>query len=197
LADFHALNKLRNESSIFAFQHYGTVPEQYDVFFRGVGLWQLSDGQVVPRDSHHVRIELGSAYPRMIPSLSWRTPIFHPNISQGGVVCLGGYSSYWVPSLKLDELCIMLWDMIRYKNFDIQSPYHRDAALWARDQDTFNFPLDRRELRNLVSVTHAAHNGSAHNGAPHEPPIVFHSSVQNRPSPVKTETHSAEILFIE
>lgn len=198
LADFHALVKLRNESSIFDFRHFGTIPEQYDLYFRGFGMWQLSDGQVVPRDNHHVRIELGSAYPRMIPTLSWRTPIFHPNISQGGVVCLGGYSTFWVPSLKLDELCIMLWDMIRYKNFDVNSPYHRDAALWARDQDTFEFPLDRRELRNLVGQQSELGTASAHAVSSVEPPILYDSSATNAaPRREPASRPSAEILFIE
>ena len=150
-ADSQALIRLQNESSIVSFRQIGSSHEVYDVYFRGIGLWQLDDGQVIPRDEHHVRIELGSAYPRLIPALSWRSPIFHPNISTNGVVCLGGYSTFWVPSLKLDELCIMLWDMIRYKNFDILSPYNREAAIWARDQSTLSFPLDQRGLRDRVS----------------------------------------------
>ena len=27
------------------------------------------------------------------------------------MVCLGGYGTHWVPSVQLDELCMMLWDM--------------------------------------------------------------------------------------
>ena len=70
----------------------------------------------------------------MMPELAWKSPIFHPNISASGVVCLGGYGTYWVPSLALDELCSMLWDMIRYENFDETSPYNREAAAWALDR---------------------------------------------------------------
>lgn len=151
VADYESLVRLHSESSIFSFYHHGAPAEVYDLYFRGIGLWQLGDGQVVPRERHHVRIELGAAYPRLIPTLIWRTPVFHPNISTNGVVCLGGYSTFWVPSLKLDELCVMLWDMIRYKNFDVNSPYNREAALWARDQSTMEFPLDGRSLRDRIS----------------------------------------------
>ena len=87
----------------------------------------------------------------MVPNLLWQTPIFHPNISNNGVVCLGGYGTHWVPSLTLDEMSTMLWEMIRYRNFDIQSPYNREAALWARDQRKYTFPLDDRHIRNLVN----------------------------------------------
>jgi hypothetical protein len=45
----------------------------------------------------------------------------------------------------------MLWDMIRYENYDIQSPYNREAALWARDQKKFSFPLDSQSIRNRVN----------------------------------------------
>ena len=87
----------------------------------------------------------------MVPNLLWQTPIFHPNISNNGVVCLGGYGTHWVPSLTLDEMSTMLWDMIRYENFDIQSPYNREAALWARDQRQFKFPLDNRDIRDRIN----------------------------------------------
>jgi len=64
------------------------------------------------------------------------------------MVCLGGYGTHWVPSLNLDELCGMLWDMARFHNYDIRSPYNREAALWVANQSTFRFPLDPRPLRD-------------------------------------------------
>jgi hypothetical protein len=84
-----------------------------------------------------------------MPELRWLSPIYHPNISEIGLVCLGGYGTHWVPSLHLDDLCNMLWDMARYHNYDIRSPYNRDAALWAANQTTFAFPTDARPLRDL------------------------------------------------
>ena len=78
-----------------------------------------------------------------MPEIRWLTPIYHPNISEIGMVCLGGYGTHWVPSLHLDELCGMLWDMARYHNYDIRSPYNRDAALWVANQTTFLFPTRR------------------------------------------------------
>jgi len=87
----------------------------------------------------------------MIPELAWRTPIFHPNISANGVVCLGGYSTHWAPGLRLDELCVMLWDMARYANYDVDSPYNRAASYWARNQLQYRFPIDPRPLRDRVT----------------------------------------------
>jgi hypothetical protein len=145
------VQKLDAESSIFSFLASGDPANRYRLEFDGPGISRDSNGKIRVVDHHEVIVELGASYPRMVPNLLWQTPIFHPNISNNGVVCLGGYGTHWVPSLTLDEMSTMLWDMIRYKNFDIQSPYNREAALWARDQKAFTFPLDDRNIRDLVN----------------------------------------------
>jgi ubiquitin-protein ligase len=131
---------------------FGGPPDVYSVFFHGRGLC-VPDGtnEVHMRHRHEVMIRLGASYPRMMPELVWKTPVFHPNISANGVVCLGGYSTHWVPSLQLDELCTMLWDMIRYENYDVESPYNRQAAQWVQEQTTFAFPIDNRAIRNRAA----------------------------------------------
>ena len=150
-SDRKALEQLRAESSILDFDAVGEPAEKYIVRFFGRGLWR-PDGShhVTIRESHEVRIKLGASYPRMMPELTWMSPIFHPNISASGVVCLGGYGTHWVPSLSLDELCEMLWDMIRYRNYDVDSPYNREAALWAKTQTQYALPVDGRPIRNRV-----------------------------------------------
>lgn len=150
-SDFRAMERLRADSSILDFDFKNDPPNRYRVVFRGAGFFrQEHSTDVLVRDLHEVKIDLNAAYPRMIPDLSWKTPIFHPNISASGVVCLGGYSTHWAPSLTLDELCVMLWDMIRYKNFDVESPYNREAAIWAK-AGLVNFPIDDRPLRDRIS----------------------------------------------
>jgi ubiquitin-protein ligase len=151
-SDLKALQQLAAESSIFEFSPYGTPPDFYILRFRGRGFWKPEPtGEVVAREEHEVHVRLGASYPRMMPELAWKSPIFHPNISASGVVCLGGYGTYWVPSLSLDELCGMLWDMIRYENFDESSPYNREAAAWAKGQTFFRLPIDDRPLRNKLA----------------------------------------------
>jgi hypothetical protein len=135
---------------------------------------------VLIRESHEVSIQLGAGYPRMMPELTWQTPIFHPNISGSGVVCLGGYGTHWVPSLNLDELCVMLWDIVRYANFDVESPYNREAALWARTQETYRLPVDPRPLRDRLA-------GLAPQDADRKPPIA------TRPQ----SAAPADVLFLD
>ncbi len=169
-ADYVAIQQLAAESSIFEFQASSLLPESYRMIFKGSGAWKTERRTVAIRERHEIIVELGAAYPRMMPGLNWQTPIFHPNVSASGVVCLGGYGANWVPSLRLDELCVMLWDMIRYQNFDVMSPYNREAALWARDQQDFRFPLDPRPLRNRVDGSKPGREKPA---VDRRPPVVL------------------------
>jgi hypothetical protein len=152
-SDYRVLQALCLESTIIRFEPLDTAadaPEVYLLHFRGTGVWKpAGSGEIVLSDEHQVVVRLGAGYPRMMPELSWKSPIFHPNISSSGFVCLGGYGTFWAPSLHLDELCVMLWDMIRYRNFDVNSPYNREAAYWARTQTAHTLPLDGRPLRDL------------------------------------------------
>ncbi len=147
-SDLAALDALRSVSSVFAFKASGSPAQHYLLHFRGRSLAR-ERGKVTVRDVHEVEIKLGASYPRTMPELRWLSPIYHPNISEIGMVCLGAYGTHWVPSLALDELCVMLWDMARYQNYDIRSPYNREAALWTANQTTFRFPIDTRPLRDL------------------------------------------------
>lgn len=161
-SDLKALQKLRSESSIFAFDSQaadcqGTMvepPQEYHIRFLGRGLWRTPEAKILCRESHEVTIRLGANYPRMMPEIIWRSPVFHPNISSSGVVCLGGYGTYWAPSLHLDELCQMLWDIVRYANYDVKSPYNREAATWVKTRQEIRFPVDPRQIRDRVSQLH-------------------------------------------
>jgi ubiquitin-protein ligase len=146
-SDFAAMERLYEESSVLRFKTQGKPAQRYIIEFRGRSLAR-DHGKVLPRDYHEVEIKLGSAYPRTMPEIRWLSPIYHPNISEVGLVCLGGYGTHWVPSLHLDDLCVMLWDMARFHNYDIRSPYNKEAALWAANQSTFAFPTDARPLRD-------------------------------------------------
>ncbi len=146
-SDLAALERLKAESSVFDFRSPGRNSQQFIVSFGGRSLAR-DRGKVVIRDHHEVDIKLGASYPRTMPEIRWITPIYHPNISEIGMVCLGAYGTHWVPSLALDELCVMLWDMARFQNYDIRSPYNREAAQWAANQSTFRFPVDPRPLRD-------------------------------------------------
>jgi ubiquitin-protein ligase len=176
-SDQKALTQLAADSTIFEFSSYGTPADLYILRFRGRGFYRPDPaGEVLVREEHEVHIRLGASYPRMMPELAWKSPTFHPNISASGVVCLGGYGTYWVPSLALDELCTMLWDMIRYENFDEKSPYNREAAAWAKNQTFFRLPIDSRPLRDKLA------SRASEDLLPRLEPLVERSNGSSRPA---------------
>ena len=153
-ADHETLKQLKDASSVLNFQAFGDPPERYLVTFKGKGLIRASESEPVRvADVHRVEIRLGLDYPRSRPDLQWLTSIYHPNISAVGAVCLGGYSTNWVPSLGLGELCEMLWDMVRYANYDPKSAYNYAAGRWSETQSQFEFPLDKRSIRDRLVKT--------------------------------------------
>jgi ubiquitin-protein ligase len=185
--DRNALEKLRADSSVLEFTPLGDPAEAYLIRFQGKGVWRpAGSNRIQVREMHEVSIKLGASYPRMMPELAWKTPIFHPNISAGGVVCLGGYGTHWVPSLNLDELCVMLWDMIRYANYDVESPYNREAALWARTQTEYRFPLDPRPLRDKLAA-----------GAAHAFPAAMPARPVTPTPASERPARAAEVVFID
>ena len=167
--DLLALERLRAQSSVFDFQASGDPPHLYRILFKGKSLWR-EHHKIKFLPAHQVEIKMGPSYPRSVPEIRWLTPIHHPNISEIGLVCLGGYGTHWVPSVQLDELCSMLWDMARYHNYDIRSPYNRDAALWAAHQTTILFPTDPRPIRDLREAQGRL-DGTASPGETKPPPL--------------------------
>lgn len=153
-ADHEALKLLKENSTIVEFQAFGDPPERYLVTLKGKGLLRKSETEPVESaEVHRAEIRLGIDYPRSRPDLQWLTSIYHPNISAVGAVCLGGYSTNWVPSLGLAELCEMLWDMVRYANYDPKSAYNYAAGRWSESQTQFDFPVDPRPLRDRLAKT--------------------------------------------
>ena len=153
-ADGDALKLLKENSTIVDFQALGDPAERYMITFKGKGLHRKSEADPVEvAEVHRVEIRLGIDYPRSRPDLQWLTAIYHPNISAVGAVCLGGYSTNWVPSLGLAELCEMLWDMVRYSNYDPKSAYNYAAGRWSETQTQYDFPLDPRNLRDRMTKT--------------------------------------------
>jgi len=189
-SDLAAMEQLQAESSVLQFRAFGKPAQRYLIEFRGKSL-SREKGKVGLRDHHEVEVKLGASYPRSMPELRWLTPIYHPNISEIGLVCLGGYGTHWVPSLHLDELCVMLWDMARYHNYDIRSPYNREAALWAANQSAFTFPMDSRPLRDRRAAQGRIESPTPPQGEKHpelKPPIA---TAEPRPSWMAPEAKPA------
>lgn len=121
----------------------GNPPTHYIFTVRLKGLMLAPDGKrAIVRDVHQFEMRLGAHYPSDPPDVTWRTPIFHPNI-RGEAVC---HSQQWSPAWSLADFVIEIGDMIRMDKYNTASPLDRKAANWS-DKNGDRFPIDHRNLR--------------------------------------------------
>lgn len=143
-SDYRSLVELKSRTDIIKFEIGQSVPpNKYRVTFECKGIMlNPATGQPCITVNHEVEIYLHSGYPSKQPQLKWITPIYHPNINgRNGRVCI----QYWIPSMTIADLVIMLGNMVRYANYNISSPLDSQAAKWA-EKNKDRFPIDSREL---------------------------------------------------
>jgi ubiquitin-protein ligase len=88
-----------------------------------------SNGVPIFSDKHIVKFELGSHYPHSLPLVKFETPIFHPNVYESGVVCMGWHAlPYWI-----DDVFGRIAEMLSYNHFNLMSPSNHNAAVWLKD----------------------------------------------------------------
>lgn len=110
------------------------APTRYELTMRYAGV-KMGDRGPERTDEHRVEIFLPADYPLGAPVVRWLTPMFHPNISARGAVCLGVLAERYLPGLGLAYIVRMLLDIARYRNYDLHGVYNMDAAVWA-ESDT-------------------------------------------------------------
>jgi ubiquitin-protein ligase len=88
---------------------------------------------------HKVFLVLPPEFPMKAPQAYWQTPIFHPNVSpKTGKVCLGELEDNYKPGLNFGDLCQLLIDIAKYKNYVVSEGYNMDAQEWADTDDGQN-----------------------------------------------------------
>ena len=143
----------------------GVPPTEYQFTVRLKGL-KLDGDRVSVTDLHQFQLRLGANYPSEPPDVTWKTPIFHPNI-RGQAVC---HSQQWSPAWSLADFVIEIGDMIRMHKLNVKSPLDRKAAAWA-EANQAKFPVDERclrppEVRISVKPRAAARPGSSPGDGP-------------------------------
>ena len=161
------------------------------------GLAEVAQILVVPNDPNFefpqlLRVNL--AYDRELPW--WGL------IASAEVIFSDSIKEVDFADINLDELCTMLWDMVRYQNYDVESPYNREAALWAKTQRTLRLPVDPRPIRDQLSGEAPARNrekkppitASRPVGTPE---VVFIDDRDDIVEAEVVEPEDPDILFIE
>jgi len=128
----------------------GIPPKRYRITFKCKGIMLHPDSSKPCITTKHImEVYLPAKYPAEPPYIKWMTPIFHPNFSKGGSVCIGVAGKDWAPSLNLAWIVEQIADMVTYRFFNIDDPWNKDAAEWARE-NIDKFPLDDRPLFRLA-----------------------------------------------
>ena len=137
-----ALARVRAQVLRFSTAHPGfTVsanarhaPTEYTFTFQAPG-WappREPGGQPQPIDEHRVFLQLPPAFPMVAPACFWKSPIFHPNVAtKNGKVCLGILEEHYRPGMDMGELCQMLIDLARWRNYEVREYYNLEARNWA------------------------------------------------------------------
>lgn len=167
--DLEELLRLKSSRpGLIDFTWVGNPPVEYHFTIALRGL-MLDGERAVVTERHEFDLRLGANYPSEPPDVTWRTPIFHPNI-RGQAVC---HSQQWSPAWSLADFVIEIGDMIRMRKFNTKSPLDRKAAAWV-DGNQARFPLDERCLRPpevRISVKpKAAGPGTGKGDGPAAPP---------------------------
>jgi len=141
-ADLAALRELARVSDFIAFTRHGNPPDRYLVTYTCRGLvWDETQSAPVAAECHEAEFYLHRDYPRRPPQITWKTPIFHPNILQGATACIGA----WTPSETLADLVLRVGEMIQFRSYNPDDVLNREAAAWA-EAHAHCLPVDDRPL---------------------------------------------------
>lgn len=129
-------------------QSPGMPPHKYIVTYTCRGIAGVTEEKhPIISEKHEVEIYLDHNFPTSEPSLTWRTPIWHPNIEHFPpyTVCTDNIKS-WYPMRSLDMLVIALGEMIQYKKY-----HAKPEAPYPIDQEVATWVLDYAEKKGIVS----------------------------------------------
>jgi ubiquitin-protein ligase len=130
----------------------GNPPTKYLLEYNVKGIAKLNGQLPVIEDSFLVEVVLNDDYPKSIPSFHFKSNIFHPNVFDNGLVCLG----YYDLSSSLSNIVILVAKMISYDIYNVEAPSNGEAADWCKRKQ-HEFPLQvldiihekRSTLRNI------------------------------------------------
>lgn len=97
----------------------------------------------------NIVIKFDTDYPLKPPSLTFLTPMFHPNIYKDGKICVDILQGEWSPTQSVRTILLSILSLLMDPN--PMSPANRDASqLYLTDRDKYNETV-RKYVRNSLN----------------------------------------------
>nr|XP_002126720.1 ubiquitin-conjugating enzyme E2 11-like [Ciona intestinalis] len=112
------------------------IQPKNDNFLDWVAVIEGPKGTPYEGGSFTINIEVPPSYPFNPPKLRFKTPVYHPNISRDGRICMDLLKTNWSPALTLSSLLISLVSLMSAPNpddplvFTIADTYKNDRELF-------------------------------------------------------------------
>ncbi len=128
----------------------GEPPTEFDLSFtlEGEPMRQLPVERR-PETPAVCRLTLGEDFPRRPPQARWLSRMWHPNVSQFGVVPWEALELPWDRKCRIEDVVARLWEILSWKRFDTAEAVNAPAARWFAEQGEPPI-LDLRGLRDLA-----------------------------------------------
>lgn len=116
-------------------------------------IWQ---GYILgPKDSVYengkfsINIVFPNNYPFSAPTITFQSPIFHPNVSTDGYICLDILKDQWSPALSISKVLLSIISLLLDPN--TSDPMVKSIAeLYDNDRDMFNQQARKHTLANAT-----------------------------------------------
>ena len=118
-------------------QNITTNPINETDMYNWIATLKGSDDTPYEKGTFILDISFPKTYPYTAPTIVFKTPIYHPNISKKGDICIDILKSNWSPALSISKVLLSICSLLSDPN--PKSPLEPEIAdLFTNDIEQFN-----------------------------------------------------------
>lgn len=137
------IQTIRKYGNIFLVNTSGDPPDEYDIEYKVRGYALTTDGKIVIRKHHRIKIKIPFGYPHFPPTVKPLSPIFHPAVDD----YVMPIANYWEENKSLPDLVVHIGNMLCGAVHDTESAFNERAAEYYQKHKK-DLPLDSLKLIN-------------------------------------------------